>query len=208
MTVPAMSSGLVSLSVPRGALPTAVRNDETITASFIGFVSNSPSVVSSGTAHFFADRDASNAFLCVPLRPLRLDSADPKELNRRERRGTQRQEEELIPQRLAGLQHVLNPFLSLLLAAQRNKRLAFEIQQILLRHQRLMRQVAASDYVSQLLRYVRVVLADELASHHHVNRKLDRRKRRLTKHWNVSSRMRLRVALSYHRKRCLLCVFN
>jgi hypothetical protein len=35
MTVPAMSSGLVSFSVPRGALPTAVLNAETITASFI-----------------------------------------------------------------------------------------------------------------------------------------------------------------------------
>jgi hypothetical protein len=30
-----MSSGLVSLSEPRGALPTAVRKDVTITASFI-----------------------------------------------------------------------------------------------------------------------------------------------------------------------------
>src|SRR5947207_13193863 len=32
---PAMSSGYVVLSVPRGALPTAVRAPETITASFI-----------------------------------------------------------------------------------------------------------------------------------------------------------------------------
>src|SRR5215813_12938193 len=38
ITAPAMSSGLVSLSVPRGALPTAVLSDVTITASFISIL--------------------------------------------------------------------------------------------------------------------------------------------------------------------------
>jgi hypothetical protein len=37
MTAPAISSGLVSFNVPRGALPTAVLSAETITASFIPF---------------------------------------------------------------------------------------------------------------------------------------------------------------------------
>ena|SRR6185369_1849966 len=43
-----------------------------------------------------------------------------------------------VPKRFSRLQHMLNSLLSLLLSAQRNKGLALEIQQVLLRHERLM----------------------------------------------------------------------
>jgi hypothetical protein len=68
--------------------------------------------------------------------------------------------------------------------------------------------VATDDYVRELLRYVSVILADESASNHHMNRKLDRGKSRRPEHRNIRSRMRLRIALSHQRQSRLFRVFD
>src|SRR5205085_8453182 len=120
----AMSSGRVSFRVPRGALPTAVRAAETITASFIA---SSPIVQRLALP---------SCFLC---------KANHKSIENVIRRKCPRA---LVAQRLAGLQHMLNALLRLALAAQRDERFALKVEQILLGHLRRVRQVAAGDDVS------------------------------------------------------------
>src|SRR5262249_17089064 len=90
MVAAAISSGRVSFKVPRGALPTAVLTELTITASFISFA----------------------PVFCSQLLKTRKAF--------------------LVSEWFAGLEHVLNPLLSLTLAAERHKCLALEIQQVLL----------------------------------------------------------------------------
>src|SRR5262245_42120014 len=114
ITLAAMSSGRVSFSEPRGALPTAVRNALTITASRICF---SP---------FTGKVPPSNYML--------------------------------IPQRLACLQHVRDAFLSGLRPAQTDEGFALQVEQVLLRHARRARQVAAAQHRGDLQPDQRVVV--------------------------------------------------
>ncbi len=103
-TAAARSSGRVFFSVPRGALPTAVRMQSTITASFISILRCSQT----RSLTFAPQLTAFNAFLTGRL--------------------------QLVPQRLAGLQHILHAFLRFWIPAQAQERFALQIQQILLAH--------------------------------------------------------------------------
>ena len=102
-TVQAMCSGRVSLSIPRGAFPTAVRQAATITASLM--------VDSS----FFCN--VLPLFLFPPIKTPAAAAESP-----------------LVPQRLAGLKHVLNPHLGLGIAAKAQECLTLQIQEVLLAH--------------------------------------------------------------------------
>src|SRR5436305_7297143 len=134
IAVAAMSSGRVSFKVPRGALPTAVRAAETITASFIA---SSPIVQREFLrSNFSAFKLSRSCFLC---------KTNHKSIENVIRRKCPRT---LVAQRLAGLQHMLNALLRLALAAQRDERFTLKVEQILLGHLRRVRQVAASDNVS------------------------------------------------------------
>ena len=66
----------------------------------------------------------------------------------------------LVPQRLAGLQRVLNPLERLRFAAELEKRFALEVQQVLLGHRRLMRQRAAGEDRRERAADQGVVIAD------------------------------------------------
>src|SRR5687768_580265 len=64
-----------------------------------------------------------------------------------------------VPQRLAGLQHVGDPVLRLLLAAEREEGLLLQLEQPLLGDQRALGGLPAGDHRGQLLADLPVVLA-------------------------------------------------
>src|SRR5580704_9422416 len=106
----ARSSGRVVRSVPRGALPTAVRTADAMMTSFMGLL--------------------------------------------------------LIPKRFSGLQSKGDALLRLLFAAQRKKRLALQIQQILFTHRRARRNFAAHKRIRDPVRHLGVVVGDVLPLAH------------------------------------------
>src|SRR5262245_32321578 len=94
----------------------------------------------------------------------------------------------LVPERFAGLQRVLDSLERLSLAEERHERLALEVEQVLLRHGRRVREVAAGHDLCDLVRNLRVVLRDEPALLHLVDAELERGERRSAERGNVRPR--------------------
>ena len=107
-----------------------------------------------------------------------------------------RSQDSLVSQRLSGLQRVLNALERLALAAQLEKRLALEVQEVLLADRRLMRQRAAGQDVGERAADDRVVIADPAGAPGEVDAELDRRQHRLAADRNRGPRHGPLVALA------------
>src|SRR5471032_1791577 len=79
-----------------------------------------------------------------------------------------------VPQRLAGFERVLNPLERLALAAELQKRLALEIEQVLFRDGRLMRQRSARQNPRERPADERVVIADASGTPGQMDAELER----------------------------------
>src|SRR5579871_327126 len=79
-----------------------------------------------------------------------------------------------VSQRLAGFEREGNPLLGFPFAAQRQERLALEIEQILLAHGRAGRDAASAQHMRHFIGYVRIVLADKFSLAHGVDAELER----------------------------------
>src|SRR5688500_5994138 len=80
-----------------------------------------------------------------------------------------------VAKRLAGFQHVGNPLHRLSLAAEAEERLALEVEHLLFRQRRRMREVAAGEDPRQLAADHRVVIADPPRAPGEVHAELQRR---------------------------------
>ena len=99
--------------------------------------------------------------------------------------------------RLARLERVLDPLERLALAEQAQKRLALEIEQVLLAHRRRVRQVAAGEDVGELAADERIVIRSPAGAPREVNAKLQRRAERRATDRNRRARRRLDITFAH-----------
>src|SRR5215213_1808583 len=111
-----------------------------------------------------------------------------------------------IPKRLARLQHVRDALLRLPVSAEREERLALQIQKVLLGDARLVVEVAARQDARELLADDGVVVGDEAAALQLVYAELDGRERGVAERGHVLALARLRVARGREAQHFLLSV--
>src|SRR6516165_4158506 len=100
-----------------------------------------------------------------------------------------------IPERLARLQRMRDALEGLALTAQAQKRLALEIQHLLFRERRRMREIAAGEDPRELSADERVVVADSPGAPGEVNAKLQRGEHPFATDAEGGARLRGPVAL-------------
>src|SRR6266404_310414 len=164
ITAAPISSGRVSRRVPLGALPTAVRTADTITASFICPLRLrrlmcgkampfrlAPTLVVGGYASRFQLRRIASQLIIKNA--FRKGEAFPH-IGRlsRDRRS------ELVPQRFPRLQHMRDAILRRARADQRQKSFTLEIEQVLFGNARFVIQISARQNARELLANQRIVI--------------------------------------------------
>src|SRR5687768_3240817 len=113
---------------------------------------------------------------------------------------------QLVPQRLSGLERVLDPLLRLALRHQAQERLSLQIEQLLLRDGRRMWERSSRHDRRQLATDEGIVIADACGAPRQVDAELERRAHAVAAHRDRGTRHGRLISLAHALQRALLGV--